>query len=67
MIGKISAVLAILDTAREVETLDLPAFRLHPLKGDRQGQWSLTIRNNWRIVFRFAGGNAYDVDFVDYH
>jgi toxin HigB-1 len=42
-------------------------FRLHPLKGGRQGYWAVTVRANWRIVFRFDGEDAADVDLVDYH
>ena len=44
-----------------------PSFRLHPLKGERIGQWAVTVRAIWRIVFAFAGGNAIDVDFIDDH
>ena len=47
--------------------MDLPGFRLHPLKGDLAGFWAVTVSGNWRIVFRFAGADATDVDFVDYH
>ena len=47
--------------------MDLPGFRLHPLKGDRAGQWAVTVRANWRIVWRFEGPDAVDVDVVDYH
>jgi toxin HigB-1 len=49
------------------EGLDRPTFRLHPLTGDRKGFWAVTVRANWRIVFRFVDGKALDVDFVDYH
>lgn len=45
--------------------LNLPGYRLHPLKGDRRGFWSLSISANWRILFRFEEGDAYDVDLVD--
>ena len=45
----------------------LPSFRLHPLKGDRKGFWAVTVSANWRIVFHFADGNAFDVDLIDYH
>lgn len=48
-----------------VEALDLPGYRLHPLKGDRRGFWSLSISANWRILFRFEEGDAYDVTLVD--
>jgi proteic killer suppression protein len=67
MVDRIKTVLAALDAASESKDLDRPSFRLHPLKGDRKGQWAVTVRANWRITFRFEGGNAHDVDFVDYH
>jgi proteic killer suppression protein len=47
--------------------LDLPGYRLHALKGGLRGTWSATISGNWRIVFRFVDGDAFDVDLVDYH
>jgi len=49
------------------QQLDLPGFRLHPLKGDLAGFWSITVSANWRILFCFEGTNATDVDLVDYH
>ncbi len=42
-------------------------FRLHPLKGDRAGQWSVRVSGNWRVVFRFEDGEAVEVDLIDYH
>ena len=42
-------------------------FRLHPLKGDRAGQWSVRVSGNWPVVFRFEDGEAVDVDLIDYH
>jgi proteic killer suppression protein len=45
----------------------VPHFRLHALKGERKGYWAVTVRANWRIVFRFTDGKASEVDFVDYH
>jgi toxin HigB-1 len=47
--------------------MDLPGFRLHPLKGAFKGFWAVTVRANWRVIFRFAGGDALDVDYIDYH
>ena len=44
-----------------------PGFRLHPLKGDRAGQWSVRFSGNWRVMFRFEDGEAVDVDLIDYH
>jgi len=64
---KIRQILALLDAALSVGDLDLATFRLHPLKGDLKGFWSLTVRANWRIIFRFEDGKAFDVDLVDYH
>ena len=64
---KVSRILARLDQASEPEHMDLPGFRLHPLKGERAGFWSVTVQSNWRIVFRFEDGDVTDVDFLDYH
>ena len=47
--------------------VDLPGYRLHPLTGDRRGQWSVRVCGNWRIVFRFVNREAVDVTLVDYH
>ena len=47
--------------------LDLTGYRLHPLKGNMKGYWSISITANWRIIFRFEEGDAYDVDLIDYH
>lgn len=66
LVDRIEEVLALLDVAIDVHELDMPHLRLHELKGDRKGQWAVTVRANWRIVFRFDG-EAADVDFVDYH
>lgn len=65
--GKIARMLARLDEATRPEQLDLPGFRLHPLRGDLAGYWGITVRANWRIIFRFEQGDATDVDLVDYH
>ncbi len=46
---------------------DAPGFRLHPLKGDRAGEWSVRVSGNWRVVFRFEDSEVVDVDLVDYH
>ena len=66
-VPRIRRVLLLLDEATEPRHMDLPGLRLHPLKGDRAGQWSVSVTGNWRIVFRFADGEAVDVDLVDYH
>lgn len=66
-VDKIERILARLDEADQVGQVDLPGFALHPLKGDLAGFWAVTVRANWRIVFRFDAGHAHDVDLVDYH
>ncbi len=60
-------ILARLDEADIPQAMDLPGYRLHPLKGDLKGLWSVTVRANWRIVFRFEGNDVFDVELVDYH
>jgi proteic killer suppression protein len=47
--------------------MNLPGFRLHRLKGDLKDFWSVIVRANWRVIFRFEQGDAYDVDYIDYH
>lgn len=59
--------LAALDTAQRIEDMDIPGFRLHPLKGTGQGRWSVVVNGNWRITFEFQNGNAYVLDYEDYH
>jgi proteic killer suppression protein len=66
-VEKIRRVLARLDRAAKADDMALPGLRLHPLKGDLAGFWSVTIRANWRIIFRFEGRNVADVDLIDYH
>ncbi len=66
-VRKIKQILAVLDAAETIEALQLPTFRLHPLKGDLKGSWAVTVRANWRIIFRFEDGKVFDVDLVDYH
>jgi proteic killer suppression protein len=64
--AKLRDILATLHAAPTVEHMDMPGFRLHRLKGDTKGFWAVTVRANWRIIFRFDDG-ASDVDYVDYH
>ncbi len=66
-VDKIERILARLDEASDVSNMDLPGFRLHPLKGDLAGFWAVTVSANWRVIFRFEDGHAHDVDLVDYH
>ena len=64
---KLGDILARLDAAGMIADMDLPGFRLHPLKGELKGFWAVTVRANWRVIFRFADGDAMEVDYVDYH
>ncbi len=59
--------LAALDTALDINDLDIPGYQLHPLKGNRKGVWSISVNGNWRLTFEFADGNAYVLDYEDYH
>lgn len=63
----VQEILTVLDDAATAQELNLPGYRLHPLKGDLAGFWSVTVRRNWRIIFRFESGNAFDVELIDYH
>ena len=64
---RLALALADLDDARKASDLDLPGYRLHPLKGDLKGYWSISISGNWRVIFRFEDGDVSDVDLIDYH
>lgn len=59
--------LAALDTAQEIADLDIPGYELHQLKGDRKGTWAILVSGNWRLTFEFSDGNAYLLDYEDYH
>lgn len=66
-VNTIQEILTVLDDAAAPQDLDLPGYRLHPLKGDLKGFWSVTVRANWRIIFRFEGADAFDVELIDDH
>ena len=66
-VDRLRLILSALDQASDARDLDQPTFRLHPLKGNRKGLWAVTVRANWRLTFRFEGGDACDVDLEDYH
>ena len=67
LLAKVRTILSQFDEARTIEDMRMSSFHLHLLKGDRKGLWSVTVRANWRIVFRFADGDAADVELIDYH
>ncbi len=64
---KLRMQLAALDTARYLEDLDIPGYRLHELKGGLKGLWLITVNANWRITFEFSDGDVFIVNYEDYH
>ncbi|MBF0633692.1 MAG: type II toxin-antitoxin system RelE/ParE family toxin [Nitrospinae bacterium] len=56
-----------LDTATVIDDMDIQGFRLHPLKGDRKGLWAISVSGNWRLTFEFRDGDAYILNYEDYH
>jgi proteic killer suppression protein len=64
---KIRMQLVALDTATVIDDIDLPGFRLHPLKGNMKGLWSIEVNKNWRITFEFKAGDVYIINYEDYH
>ncbi len=70
MTDKLRKLLLAIDTANTLDQLNrFPGWRLHPLKGDLKGYWSLTVTGNWRLVFRYqeASNRASSLDLIDYH
>lgn len=67
MADRIAMILLRLDNSERIEDMDMHSFRLHPLKGDLKGFWSVTLNANWRIIFRLEDGDVFDVDLLDYH
>ena len=59
--------LAVLDTALTIEDIDIPGYRMHALKGDRQSIWSISVSGNWRLTFEFNDGNVHILNYEDYH
>lgn len=66
-VDRIRRILRLLDQATGPQDLDLPTFHFHPLTGDMNGRYAVTVRANWRIIFAWDGGDAVDVDYEDYH
>ena len=66
-VPKIRRILTLLDSAESSLDMNFPGSGLHPLKGDLKGYWSVTVSGNWRIIYQFKDGNAYLVDYTDYH
>ena len=66
-VKKLRMQLAAIETAQVLDDIDLPGFSLHPLKGERSGIWSISVSGNWRVTFEFRDGNAYILNYEDYH
>ncbi|WP_437888592.1 type II toxin-antitoxin system RelE/ParE family toxin [Phytobacter sp. V91] len=59
--------LAVIHASSHLNDIDLPGYRLHPLGGARQGIWAITVSANWRLTFEFSDGDAWILDYEDYH
>ncbi len=66
-VKKLRNILALLSVAAVREDMNLPSFKLHPLKGEMKGHWSIWVSGNWRVTFRFVGADVELVDYQDYH
>jgi len=64
---KLRRILGVLDQASSPDEVDLPGFRLHPLKGEYDGFYAVQVSGNWRVIFRFEGDQVTDVNYLDYH
>ena len=64
---KLADILDLLDAAQTANDMNFPGSHLHPLRGKQKGFWSVRVSGNWRVVFRFESGDAFDVDYLDYH
>jgi proteic killer suppression protein len=67
LLDRVEDILSRLDNVETAQAMNLPGYRLHRLKGELKGFWSVTVNANWRIVFRFEDEDAFDVDLIDYH
>jgi proteic killer suppression protein len=65
--SKLARQLARLDLAKSAADMNVPGWKLHPLKGDLAGYWSVAVSGNWRLVFELSNGDAFHVDYNDYH
>lgn len=66
-VAKIRLILTRLEAATEPDQLNQPGYHFHLLKGDLKGFYSIRVSGNWRIIFQFEEGNAFNVDYIDYH
>lgn len=66
-IRRLQLILTSLEAATTVEDMAFPGSGLHRLRGNLEDFWSVRVSGNWRVIFRFENGDAYDVDYLDYH
>jgi len=66
-VTRLRKILALLETAESLDDMNLPGLSLHQLKGDRKGAWAVKVSANWRITFKMQKGDAFDVNYEDYH
>ena len=64
---RLRQILLALNNATDPAGMNLPGLRLHPLRGERRGQWAVLVSGNWRVVFEFDGPDTTNIDLVDYH
>jgi toxin HigB-1 len=67
LLDRVEFILSLLDIAETLDDINIHSLHLHQLKGDMKGVWSVTVRANWRIIFRFKDGKAFDLEMTDYH
>lgn len=65
--SKLRMQLAAIDTAEVIEDINLPGYSLHKLKGIRKNVWSISVNGNWRVTFEYKNGDAYILNYEDYH
>lgn len=66
-VARLTRMLDRLDAATRAQDMNLPGYRFHPLKGERRGEYAVSVSGNWRLTFRFDGEHAVDVNLEDYH
>lgn len=66
-VARLRRIMGLLNQAEAPGDMDLPGYRLHPLKGELQGFFAVNVSGNWRVIFRFEEGQVTDVDYIDYH
>jgi proteic killer suppression protein len=64
---RLRMLLVALETAQVIGDMDIPGFKLHPLKGSERSRWSIWVNGNWRVTFEFRDGQAFLLDYEDYH